>query len=162
MAELIGILRRVDQQALKHHTMRGSVKHMKKKKRVHRVQSRLALAGFRQQQREQRQHMAAHRAQQRWNKTLRHLAELGAIVKRHEEAVGDKVKTVYEVTFEGKTSHFRSRFRVQRWLKRERERQEEQQMSWAEWHVQWMIDQNCDDHGNPWPDWAESEENERS
>ena len=92
----------------------------------------------------------------RWNKTLSYLADLGATVKQHEEALGDKEKTVYEVTFEGKTSHFRSRFQVQRWLKRERERQEEQQMSWAERHVQWMIDHNCDDHGHPWPDWEES------
>jgi hypothetical protein len=150
--ELIGILRGENQQALKHHTMRGFVKQMTKKKRQQRAQSRLALARFRQQQREQRQQTAAHRAQQRWNKTLRHLADLGATVKQHEEALGDKEKTVYEVTFEGKTSHFR----VQRWLKREQERQEEQQMSWAERHVQWMIDHNCDDHGHPWPDWAES------
>src|SRR6266851_1219665 len=28
----------------------------------------------------------------------------------------------------------------------------EQHMSWAERHVQWMIDNNCDDHGNPWPE----------
>jgi hypothetical protein len=69
MAELIGILRGEDRQALKHHTMRGSVKQMTKKKRVPRAQSRLALARFRQQQREQRQQTAAHRAQERWNKT---------------------------------------------------------------------------------------------
>ncbi len=156
MAELIGILRGEDQLALKHHTMRGSVKQMTKKKRQQRAQSRLALARFREQQREQRQQTAAHRAQQGWNKTLRHLADLGATVKQLEEALGDKEKTVYEVTFEGKTSHFRSRFQVQHWLKRERERQEEQQMSWAERHVQWMIDHNCDDHGHPWPDWAKS------
>ena len=156
MAELIGILRGEDQLALKHHTMRGSVKQMTKKKRQQRAQSRLALARFREQQREQRQQTAAHRAQQGWNKTLRHLADLGATVKQLEEALGDKEKTVYEVTFEGKTSHFRSRFGVQHWLKRERERQEEQQMSWAERHVQWMIDHNCDDHGHPWPDWAKS------
>ncbi|HYU72367.1 MAG TPA: hypothetical protein VEL31_06775, partial [Ktedonobacteraceae bacterium] len=124
-------------------------------KRQQRAQSRLALARFRKQQREQRQHTAAHRAQQGWNKTLRHLADLGATVKQHEEALGDKEKTVYEVTFEGKTSHFRSRFQVQRRLKRERERQEEQQMSWAERHVQWMIDHNVDDHCLPWPDRAE-------
>jgi len=128
---------------------------MTKKKRQQRAQSRLALARFRKQQREQRQHTAAHRAQQGWNKTLRHLADLGATVKQHEEALGDKEKTVYEVTFEGKTSHFRSRFQVQRRLKRERERQEEQQMSWAERHVQWMIDHNVDDHCLPWPDRAE-------
>ncbi len=154
MAELIGILRGEDRQALKHHTMRGSVKQMTKKKRVPRAQSRLALARFRQQQREQRQQTAAHRAQERWNKTLRHLADLGATVKQHEEAGDDKEKTVYEVTFEGRTSHFRSRFPVQRWLKRER--QEEQQMSCVERHVRWMIDHNCDDHGHRWPDRAES------
>ncbi len=150
----IGILREEDQQALKRHSMRGSVKQKTKKKRQQRAQSRLALARFRQQQREQRQQTAAHRAEQRWNKTLRQLAELGATVKQHEEAEDGKERTVYEVTFEGKTAHFRSRFGVQRWLKRERERQEEQQMSWAERHVRWMIEHNVDDHGNPWPDEA--------
>src|SRR5438876_4765179 len=154
--KLIGILRGEDQQALKHHTMKGFVKQMTKKKRQQRAQSRLALARFRQQQREQRQQTAAHRAQQRWNKTLRQLADLGATVKQHEEAGDDREKALYQVTFEGKTSHFRSRFGVQRWLKRERERQEEQQMSWAERHVWWMIDHNVDDHGHPWPDWAKS------
>ena len=114
MAELIGILRGEDQQALKHHTMRGSVKHMTKKKRQQRAQSRLALARFRQQQREQRQQTAAHRAQLRWNKTLRQLAELGATLQQLEEAGDEKEKAVYEVTFEGKTSRFRSRFGVQR------------------------------------------------
>src|SRR5438105_1696956 len=143
------------QAALKQRMMRSSVKQMTKKKRVLRAQSRLALARFREQQREQRQQTAAHRAQQRWNKTLRHLTDLGATVKQHEEALGDKEKAVYEVTFEGKTSHFRSRFGVQRWLKRERERQEEQQMSWAERHVRWMIEHNCDDHGHLCPDRAE-------
>jgi hypothetical protein len=135
--------------------MRGSVKQNTKKKRWQRAQSRLALARLRQQQRERRQQTAAHRAGQRWNKTLRQLAELGATVKQHEEAGDDREKTVYEVAFEGKTFRFRSRFGVQRWLKRERERQEEQQMSWAERHVRWMIEHNCDDHGHPWPDRAE-------
>lgn len=131
------------------------MKQKTKKKRQQRVQSRLALARFRQQQREQRQQTAAHHTQQRWNKTLRHLAGLGATVKQHEEVLGDKEKAAYEVTFEGRTSHFRSRFGVQRWLKRERERREEQEMSWAERHVRWMIEHNCDDHGSPWPDRAE-------
>ena len=49
-----------------------------------------------------------------------------------------------------------ARFGVQRWLKRERARREEQQMSWAEPHVQWMIEHNVDDHGNPWPNEAEA------
>ena len=61
------------------------MKQKTKKKSVHWVQSRLALALFREQQREQRQQTAAHRAQQRWNKTLRHLAELGAKVKQLEK-----------------------------------------------------------------------------
>ena len=69
---------------------------------------------------------------------------------------GHKEKTVYEVIFEGKSAHFRSRFGVQRWLKRERARREEQQISWAERHVRWMIEHNIDDHGNPWPDEAEA------
>ena len=152
----IGILREEDQQALKHHTMRGSVKQKTKKKRQQRAQSRLALARFRQQQREQRQQTAAQRAEQRWNKTLRQLAELGATLQQHEKVGDYREKTVYEATFEGKTSHFRSRFGVQRWLKRERALQEEQQMSWAERHVRWMIEHNVDDHGLPWPDLAES------
>jgi len=132
------------------------VKQKTKKKRQQRAQSRLALARFRQQQREQRQQSAARRAEQRWNKTLRQLGELGATLQQHEEAGDTKEKTVYEVTFEGKTAHFRSHFEVQRWLKRERERQAEQQMSWAERHVRWMIEHNVDDHGNPWPDEGEA------
>ena len=132
------------------------MKQKTKKKRQQWAQSRLALARFREQQREQRQQTAAHRAQQRWNKTLRHLADLGATLEQHEEVGDGKGKTVYEVTFEGRTAHFRSRFGVQRWLKGERERQEEQQMSWAERHIQWMIEHNVDDHGHPWPDQTES------
>src|SRR5437773_4282958 len=101
------ILREEDRQALKHHTTRGSVKQKTKKKRQQRAQSRLALARFRQQQREQWQQTAAHRAGQRWNKTLRQLADLGATVKQHAQAGDDREKTVYEVTFGGKTSRFR-------------------------------------------------------
>lgn len=151
----IGILREKEQQVLKHHAKRNSVKQKTKKQRQQRAQSRLALARFRQQQRKPRQQTAAQRAQQRWNKTLRQLADLGATVKQHEEAGEDRGKAVYQVTFEGRTSHFRSRLGVQRWLKRERERREEQEMSWAERHVQWMIEHNVDDYGNPWPDRAE-------
>jgi hypothetical protein len=125
-----------------------------KKKRQQRAQSRLALARFRQQQKEQRQKTLAERAEKQWNKTQRQLAELGATVSEQQETVDGVEKTLYEVHFEGKRYRFGTRFRVQRWLKRERERQEEQQMSWAERHVQWMIDNNCDDHGNPWP-WDE-------
>jgi len=120
-----------------------------KKKRQQRAQSRLALVHYRQQQREQRQRTAAQRAEKQWNKTLRQLADLGATLKESTETIDANAKIVYEVTFEGKVSRLRSRFHLQRWLKRER--LEEQQMSWAERHVQWMIDNNCDDHGNPWP-----------
>ncbi len=123
-----------------------------KKKRQQRAQSRLALARYRQQQREQRQHTATHRAEKQWNKTLGHLADLGATLNQHEERVDDRERTVYEVTFEGKKHLFGTRFRLQRWLKRERLRKVEHQMSWAERHVEWMIMNNCDDHGNPWPE----------
>ena len=122
-----------------------------KKKRQQRAQSRLALARFRQQQREQRQRTAAHRAEKQWNKTLRHLAELGATLQDHEGSDGNG-KMVYAVTFEGNIHRFGSRFHLQRWLKRERAQAAEEQMSWAERHVRWMIEQNCDDHGNPWPE----------
>jgi len=123
-----------------------------KKKRQQRAQSRLALARSRQQQREQRQQAAAQHAEKQWHKTLRHLADLGATLNQHEERVDDRERTVYEVTFEGKSHHFGTRFRLQRWLKMERQRKVEEQMSWAERHVQWMIEHNCDDHGNPWPE----------
>jgi hypothetical protein len=123
-----------------------------KKKRQQRAQSRLALARSRQHQREQRQQTAAQRAEQRWNKTLRQLANLGATLQQHEISRDGKEKVAYEVSFEGKIHRFGTRFRLQRWLKQERQRQEEQQMSWAERHIQWMISNNCDDHGNPWPE----------
>ncbi len=58
----------------------------------------------------------------------------------------------YVVVFDGNTSLFRSRYQVQRWLKRTQRRLEEEQMSYAERHVRWMIENNCDDHGNPWPE----------
>ncbi len=82
---------------------------------------------------------------------MRQLADLGATLQEQEGSDGQQ-KVVYAVTFEGKTHRFGTRFRVQRWLKRERVLQVEQQMSWAERHVQWMIEHNCDDHGNPWPE----------
>jgi len=152
MEERICVLLREDQQPLKHDKMRCPVSQKTKKKRQQRAQSRLALARLRQQQREQRQQTAAQRAQRQWNKTLRHLADLGAMVKQHADSRDGKQKTIYEVTFEEKTHQFGTRFRVQRWLKRERERQAEQQMSWAKRHIAWMIANTCDDHGNPWPD----------
>ncbi len=129
-----------------------SVSQKTKKKRQQRAQSRLALARYRQQQREQRQKTAAQRSEKQWNKTLRQLADLGATLDQHEVHVDDREMMVYEVTFEGKNHHFGTRFRLQRWLKRERQRKVEEQMSWAERHVQWMIANTCDDHGNPWPE----------
>jgi hypothetical protein len=122
-----------------------------KKKRQQRAQSRLALAQFRQRQREERQKTAALRAEKQWSKTQRQIAELGATISEQQETVDGIEKTFYTVQFEGSVHRFGTRFRVQRWFKRERERHEVEQMSWAERHVQWMIDNNCDDHGNPWP-----------
>jgi hypothetical protein len=124
----------------------GSVGQKTKKKRQQRAQSRLALARYRQQ----RQQTPAQRADRQWTKTLRHLADLGATLNQQEAHIDGRERMVYEVTFEGKNHHFGTRFRLQRWLKRERQRQEEEQMSWAERHVQWMIANNCDDFGNPW------------
>ena len=129
-----------------------SVSQKTKKKRQQQAQSRLALARSRQQQREQRQYTAAQRANRQWNKTLRQLADLGAALNQQEVHVDGRERTVYEVNFEGKIHLFGTRFRLQRWLKWERQRQEEEQMSWAERHVQWMIENNCDDFGNPWPE----------
>jgi hypothetical protein len=123
-----------------------------KKKRQQRAQSRLALACSRQQQREQRQQRAAHRAEKQWSKTLGHLADLGATLNQHEERVDDRERTIYEVSFEGNNHQFGTRFGLQRWLTRERQRKVEEQMSWAERHIQWMIENNCDDFGNPWPE----------
>ena len=122
-----------------------------KKKRQQRAQTRLALARQRQQEREQRQRTLALRAEKRWSNAQRQLAELGATVKEYQETVDGIEKTFYEVHFEGKVHRFQTHFRVQHWLKGELERQEEEPMNWAERHVQWMIENNCDDHGNPWP-----------
>jgi len=85
-----------------------------KKKRQQRAQSRLALARSRQQHREQRQHTAAQRADRQWNKTLGHLADLGATLNQHEERVDGRERIVYEVTLEGKKHLLGTRFRLQR------------------------------------------------
>ena len=121
-----------------------------KKKRQQKAQTRLALAHQRQQEREQRQRTLALRAEKRWSNAQRQLVELGATVNEYQETVDGIEKTFYEVLFEGKVHQFQTHFRVQRWLKQKLKRQEEEQMSWAERHVQWMIDNNCDDHDNPW------------
>jgi hypothetical protein len=66
----------------------------------------------------------AQRAEKQWSKAQRQLSELGATVNEHQEAVDGIEKTFYEVHFEGKVYRFKTRFRVQRWLKREREQWE--------------------------------------
>ena len=96
--------------------------------------------------------MAAQRAEHQWQTTLRKLATLGATLQEDGTSSNGNDRLEYVVAFEGSTSRFRSRLHVQRWLKRTQRRIEEQQMSWAERHVQWMIENNCDDHGNPWPE----------
>jgi hypothetical protein len=121
-----------------------------KKRRQQRAQSRLALARYKQQERARRQAAAAQRAENQWQKTLRKLAALGATLREDGTSTDGNDHPAYVVTFEGSTHRCRSRLQVQRWLKRTGHRLEEQQMSWAERHVQWMIENNCDDHGNPW------------
>jgi len=79
---------------------------------------------------------------------MRKLAALGATLQEEGESAGG----VYVVAFEGSLCRCHSRLQVQRWLKRTQRRLDEQQMSWAERHVQWMIENNCDDEGNPWPE----------
>lgn len=123
-----------------------------KKKRQQRAQSRLALARYKQQERARRLVAAAQRAESRWHKTLRQLAVLGATLQADDNFTDGNDHPGCVVVFEGKASLFRSRFQVQRWLKRTQRRLEEEQMSYAERHVRWMIENNCDDHGNPWPE----------
>jgi hypothetical protein len=123
-----------------------------KKKRQQRAQSRLALARSKQQERARRLVAAAQRAESRWHKTLRQLAVLGATLQEDDNSTDGNGHPGYVVVFEGNASLFHSRFQVQRWLKRTQHRLEEEQMSYAERHVRWMIDNNCDDHGNPWPE----------
>ena len=121
-----------------------------KKKRQQRAQSRLALARFKQQERARPLAAAAQRAESRWHKTLRQLDVLGATVQEDVHSIKGNNHSGYVVVFEGNALLFRSRFQVERWLKRTLPRLEEEQMSYAERHVRWMIDNNCDDHGNPW------------
>jgi hypothetical protein len=123
-----------------------------KKKRRQRAQSRLALARHQQQERARRQAAAAQRAEHQWQTTLRKLAKLGATLQEEGTSTAGNDRLEYIVAFRGSTTRCRSRLQVQHWLKRTQRRIEEQQMSWAERHVQWMIDNNCDDHGNPWPE----------
>ncbi len=123
-----------------------------KKKRQQRAQSRLALARYKQQERARRLAAATQRAESQWHKTLRQLAVLGATLQEDVKSTDGNDHPGYVVVFDGNTSLFRSRYQVQRWLKRTQRRLEEEQMSYAERHVRWMIENNCDDHGNPWPE----------
>jgi hypothetical protein len=123
-----------------------------KKKRQQRAQSRLALARTKQQERSRRRAAASQRAESRWHKTLRQLTVLGATLHEDDTSTDGNDHHGYVVIFEGNTSLFSSRFQVQRWLKRIQHHLEEEQMSYAERHVRWMIEHNCDDHGNPWPE----------
>jgi len=125
-----------------------------KRRRQQRAQSLLALARHKQLERARRQAAAAQRAERQWQKTLRQLAAVGATLQLQGDATtpsGDHQQG-YVVSFQGKVSPCRSRRQVQRWLKRIQLRLAEENMSWAERHVQWMIEKNCDDHGHPWPE----------
>ncbi len=124
---------------------------MNKRKRQQRAQSRLANARYKQQQREARNARTAERVERRWQHTQYQLTEFGAELQQAEEERKGVLRPVYLVTFEGQTHTIRSRSGVQRWLKRVRQPLQEE-MSWAERHVLWMIENNCDDFGNPWPE----------
>ncbi len=123
-----------------------------KKRRQQRAQSRLALARSKQQERVRRQAVAAQRAEHHWQKTLRKLAALGATLQEDQASTEGNDHPTYVVAFEGSIYRCRSRPQVQRWLKRTQRRLDEQHMNWAERHVQWMIENTCDDFGNPWPE----------
>jgi hypothetical protein len=123
-----------------------------KKKRQQRAQSRLALARYKQQERSHRLAATAQRAESRWQKILRQLAVLGATLQEDVNNTSGNDHPGYLVVFEGNTFLFRSRFQVQRWLNRTQRRLEDEQISYAERHMRWMIENNCDDQGNPWPE----------
>jgi hypothetical protein len=123
-----------------------------KKRRQQRAQSRLALALHKQQERARRKAAAAQRAENQWQKTLRQLAALGATLQEDGKSTEDNIHPGYVVVLKGSTFRCRSRLQVQRWLKQTQRRLEDEQMSYAERHVRWMIENNCDDHGNPWPE----------
>src|SRR5260370_42478689 len=89
-----------------------------KKKRQQRAQSRLALARYKQQERARRLAAAAQRAESRWQKTLHRLAALGATLQEAEKSTDGNDHPGYAEVFDGNTSLLRSRYQVQRWLKR--------------------------------------------
>ena len=121
-------------------------------KRTEQKEMGITKAKKKRQQRAHRQAIAAQRAENQWPKTLRQLAALGATLQEDGTSTAGNDHPGYVVAFEGNTYRCRSRLQVQRWMKRTKRRLAEQNVSWAERHVQWMIDHNCDDHGNPWPE----------
>lgn len=126
---------------------------MNKKKRQQRAQSLLATARHKQQEKEARKARAVQRAERQWNNIQCQIKELGAVLQQGEEIVENQLRPVYRVTYQGDIYTFRGRSSVHRWLKRLRHpAQKEEAMSWAEQHVWWMIENNCDDFGNPWPE----------
>ena len=126
---------------------------MNKKKRQQRAQSLLATARHKQQEKEARKARAVQRAERQWNNIQRQIKELGAVLQQGEEIVENQLRPVYRVTYQGDIYIFRGRSSVHRWLKRLRHpAKKEEAMSWAEQHVWWMIENNCDDFGNPWPE----------
>src|SRR6266536_845795 len=127
------------------------MRQMRKKKRQQKAQSRLANARHRQQERVARNRRLAERAEKRWKQTQRLLAQLGVTLQQTEEEQKGVLRVVYLVTYKGQTLTLRSQSGIQRWIKRIRHPVQEE-MSWAERHVQWMIENNCDDFGNPWPE----------
>ena len=121
---------------------------MNKKKRQQRVQSYLANARYKQQQCEARSARTAERAERRWQQAQRQLAELGAELHQTEEERKGVLRPIYLMTFKGQTHTIRSRSGVQRWIKRTRH-PEQEEMSWAERHVWWMIRESSNQEGLP-------------
>src|SRR5207248_9992974 len=115
-----------------------------KKRRQQRAQSRLVLCSS--------QAAAAQRAEHQWHKILRQLAALGATLQEDGVSTDGIGHPAYTVDFEGSTYRCGSRLHIQRRLQRTQRRLEEQNMSWAERHVQWMIEHNCEDFDNQWPE----------
>ena len=91
------------------------------------------------------------RAEKRWHQMQSLLTQLGATLQQTEEEQKGVLRVVYLVTYKGQTQMLRSQSGVRRWIKHTR-RPIQEEMSWAERHVWWMIENNCDDFGNPWPE----------
>src|SRR5690348_6045450 len=139
--------------AFEHSAQKNEGGMMNKKKRQQRAQSLLATARHKQQEKEARKARAVQRAERQWNNIQRQIKELGAVLQQGEEIVENQLRPVYRVTYQGDIYTFRGRSSVHRWLKRLRHpAKKEEAMSWAEQHVWWMIENNCDDFGNPWPE----------